>query len=86
VSQRLREIGIRIALGASRDSVYRLILRQRGGLIGAAIAAGLLCALGTGMLMSKLLFHTRPWDGLTFAGAAVLLTVSALAACLIPAQ
>ena len=86
VSQRTREIGVRIALGASRDSVYRLILGQGGRLICAGIAAGLVCALGTGVLMSKLLFQTRPWDSLTFIGVTILLAVSALAACLIPAR
>jgi len=86
VSQRTREIGVRIALGASRDSVYRLILGQGGRLIGVGIAAGLLCALGTGVLMSKLLFHTRPWDIFTFLGVTILLAASAITACLIPAH
>jgi macrolide transport system ATP-binding/permease protein len=86
VSLRTREIGVRIALGASRDSVYRLILGQGGRLIGAGIVSGLLCALGTGTLMSKLLFHTRPWDTVTFLGVGLSLAISALLACLIPAH
>ena len=55
-------------------------------LIGVGIAAGLLCALGTGVLMSKLLFHTRPWDIFTFLGVTILLAASAITACLIPAH
>jgi predicted permease len=86
VSQRTREIGVRIALGAPRDSVYRLILGQGTRLIVTGIAFGLLCALGAGILMGKFLFQTRPWDGLTFVSVAILLAISALAACLIPAH
>lgn len=86
VSQRTREIGVRIALGASRDSIYGLILGHGGRLIGLGMAAGFACALVTGMLMAKLLFHTRPWDSVTFLGVAAVLAISALAACLIPAH
>ena len=86
VSQRTREIGVRMALGAPRDSIYGLILKQGSRLIGTGIAAGLVCALGSATLMGKLLFHTQPWDSLTFLGVAVLLSVSAVAACLIPAH
>ena len=86
VSQRTREIGVRIALGASRESIYGLVLGQGGRLVATGITAGLVCALLTGMLMAKLLFNTRPWDSVTFLGVAVLLAISALAACLIPAH
>jgi ABC-type antimicrobial peptide transport system permease subunit len=86
VSQRTREIGVRIPLGAWRESVYRLIVGQRRRLIGVCIATRWLCARGTGMLMSNLLFHTRPWDSFTFLGVAILLAASAITACLIPAR
>ena len=72
VSQRTREIGVRIALGAQRGSVYRLILAEAGRLIAAGIGIGLLAAVGTATLMSKLLFHTQPWDAGTLAAVATV--------------
>jgi predicted permease len=86
VSQRTREIGVRIALGAQRGSVYRLILAEAGRLIAAGIGLGLLAAIGTATLMGKLLFHTQPWDGGTLAAVASVLAISALSASFIPAR
>jgi macrolide transport system ATP-binding/permease protein len=86
VSQRTREIGVRIALGASRNSVYRLILTEGGRLIAVGVAVGLLGSVGAATLMRKLLFHTQPWDGFTLGGVAGVLIVFASAACLIPAH
>jgi macrolide transport system ATP-binding/permease protein len=86
VSQRTREIGVRIALGAQRGSVYRLILIEAGRLIAAGIGIGLLSAIGTATLMSKLLFHTQPWDWETLAAVAMVLAISALSATFIPAR
>jgi macrolide transport system ATP-binding/permease protein len=86
VSQRTREIGVRIALGASRNSVYRLILTEGGRLIAVGVAVGLLGSVGAATLMRKLLFHTQPWDGFTLGGVASVLIIFAAAACLIPAH
>jgi ABC-type antimicrobial peptide transport system permease subunit len=67
VSQRTREIGIRMALGAQRSSVYSLVMRQAGWLTVAGLAIGLVCSVGTSLLIRKLLFGIqagmlRRWD------------------------
>jgi predicted permease len=86
VSQRTREIGVRMALGAQRGSVYRLILREAGWLIAAGVIVGLGCSLGAGMLMRTLLFGVRAWDVSTLAAVAAMLTVAALLASFVPAR
>jgi macrolide transport system ATP-binding/permease protein len=86
VSQRTREIGVRMALGAQRSSVYQLILREAAWLIGAGIAAGLICALLAATLIRGLLFGVRSWDGATLTGVAVGLAICALLASYIPAR
>ncbi len=86
VSQRTREIGVRIALGAQQSSVYRLILKEAGWLTAAGIVVGLLCSLGGAALIRKLLFGTPPWDLPTLAAVAVVLAISALLASYIPAR
>jgi ABC-type antimicrobial peptide transport system permease subunit len=86
VSQRTREIGVRMALGAQRSAVYRLVLKEAGWLIGMGIAAGLVCSVATATLMRKLLFGTQAWDPSTLAAVATVLAVSALLASFIPAR
>jgi macrolide transport system ATP-binding/permease protein len=86
VSQRTREIGVRMALGAQRSSVYRLILREAGWLTAFGIGAGLICSVAAATLMGKLLFGVRSWDAPTLIVVAVLLGVSALLASYIPAR
>jgi macrolide transport system ATP-binding/permease protein len=86
VSQRTREIGVRMALGAQRSTVYRLILREAGWLTSVGVALGLLCAIAASTLISKLLFGIHSWDLPTLAAAAVALTISALLASFIPAR
>jgi len=86
VSQRTREIGVRMALGARRSTVYRLILTEAGRLIAIGIGAGLAGAIAAAMLMSKLLYGTRPWDGITLAAVAIILAASAALASFIPAR
>jgi ABC-type antimicrobial peptide transport system permease subunit len=86
VSQRTREIGVRMALGAQRSSVYQLIMKEAGWLTGAGIGAGLLCAVGVATLIRGLLFGVRTWDVTTLAAVAAVLATSALLASYIPAR
>jgi predicted permease len=86
VSQRTREIGVRMALGAQRGSVYRLILNEAGRLIVIGVALGLAGSVVAAMLMRKLLFGVVPWDPSTLAGVAIVLAGSALLASYIPAR
>src|SRR5215471_14305792 len=62
VSQRTREIGVRMALGARRNLVYQLILKESGWLVAIGILTGLLCSLAVTRLMTKLLFGVQSWD------------------------
>jgi macrolide transport system ATP-binding/permease protein len=86
VSQRTREIGVRIALGAQRNSIYRLILHEAGRLAAIGLGAGILCSFGTGRLIGTLLFGVRPWDISTLGLVTGALLGSALLACYIPAR
>ncbi len=86
VSQRTREIGVRMALGAEPGAVYKLVLKEAGGLALAGIAMGLLCALGAAKLLRSLLFGVNSFDPPTFAAVACLLGAAALAASFIPAR
>lgn len=86
VNQRTREIGVRIALGAQRGSVYRLILREAGVLALAGIVIGTGCAIVVASLMRKLLFGTPPWDVMTLVSVALVLGASALLASFLPAR
>jgi predicted permease len=86
VSQRTREIGVRMALGAQRSSVYRLVLGNAGLLTLAGLATGLLCSIGTSMLIHKLLFGVQAWDVVTLAAVAFVLALASLVATLLPAR
>jgi ABC-type antimicrobial peptide transport system permease subunit len=86
VSQRTREIGVRIALGAQRSSVYQLIMREAAWLVGIGIVAGLICSIAAATLMRELLFGVRTWDAATLTAVAVVLATSALLASYIPAR
>jgi predicted permease len=86
VSQRTREIGVRIALGAQRGNVYRLILKEAGTLALAGIVIGTGCAVLAASLMRKLLFGTPPWDLATLISVAAVLGASALLASFLPAR
>jgi len=86
VEQRTKEIGIRMALGAERAAVLRLILGQGARLAGAGIAVGVLGAFALSRLMAGLLFGTSTADPLTYGVLALLLASVAVASCLLPAQ
>ena len=86
VSQRTREIGVRMAFGAERGSVYRLVLKEAGKLTVIGIVAGLVSSMAASMLMRKMLFGTQAWDAPTLAWIALVLGVSALLASYIPAR
>jgi predicted permease len=86
VSQRTREIGVRMALGAQQSSVYRMILKEAGWLTCFGIVAGLLCSIAAATLMQKLLFGIHTWDLPTLASVALLLGASALLASYFPAR
>jgi macrolide transport system ATP-binding/permease protein len=86
VSQRTREIGVRMALGAQRRSVYRLILGEAGWLVVLGVAVGLICSVATMTLLRKLLFGLQPWDPTTLVGVSVTLAISAVLASFIPAR
>jgi predicted permease len=86
VSQRTREIGVRMALGAQQSSVYRMILKEAGWLTAAGIVAGLACSLAVATLMRKVLFGTQTWDMPTLVGVAFVLGTSALLASYFPAR
>lgn len=86
VQQRTAEIGIRVALGAQRSSVMRLVLMQGSRLALAGIALGFVCAWGLTRLMTSLLFEIKPTDGVTFFAVAGLFCAVALAACYLPAR
>ncbi len=86
VSQRTREIGVRMALGAQRASVYQLILKEAGWLTVFGIAAGLACSIGAATLIRSLLFGVTAWDAPTLGAVAGLLGVCAMLASYFPAR
>ncbi len=86
VSQRTREIGVRMALGAASSSVYRLILKEAMRLAGIGIVIGLVCSVAAATLIRGLLFGVEAWDVPTLAAVIGVLGVSALLASYIPAR
>ncbi len=86
VSQRTREFGVRVALGAQRRSVYTLVTAQAGRLTVIGLIIGLLCSVGTSLLIRKLLFEVQPWDLTTLSAVAFVLALASLAASLLPAR
>ena len=86
VSQSTHDIGLRVALGARRRDIVRLVLRHGLGLLAAGMAAGLAGAAALTRVMSSLLFGVSATDALTFGLVAALLSAVAIAAMLIPAR
>jgi putative ABC transport system permease protein len=86
VTQRTREMGIRVALGAERMDILRIIVLQAAKLALAGELVGILVALAVTRLMTSMLFGITAVDPLTFAGVALLLSVVAFLACYIPAR
>jgi macrolide transport system ATP-binding/permease protein len=86
VSQRTREIGVRMALGAERSAVQGMILREAGRLAAAGIVLGLFGAVAAAALMRSLLFGVAAWDVPTLAAVTAVLGVSALVASFLPAR
>lgn len=86
VSRRTREIGVRIALGAERKTIYRLILSEAGRLTIVGLLLGLTCSIGAAMLMRKLLFGVHAWDGSVLATVPIVLAACALLAAYLPAH
>jgi putative ABC transport system permease protein len=86
VNQRTREIGIRMALGAARRDVFRLILGEGGKLAVAGVAIGIVASYLVTQFLRALLYGITPTDPLTFGAVAILLLVTALLACYFPAR
>ena len=86
VSQRAREIGVRMALGAQRRAVYGLILREAGWLTAIGLAVGLVCAVGAARLMREQLFGVQVWDAGTLAAVVGVLGAAAMLASYLPAR
>jgi putative ABC transport system permease protein len=85
VRQRSREIGTRIALGARRPDILWLVLRQGVAIAGIGTAVGLAVGLGAARTLRSMLYGVTATDPLVLAGAAVLLVITALVACYVPA-
>jgi putative ABC transport system permease protein len=86
VAQRIPEIGVRMALGATPGDVLRLVSRQGLGLVGLGLALGIAAALGLTRLMSGLLFGISATDPTTYAALATVLALVGLTACWLPAR
>jgi putative ABC transport system permease protein len=86
VSQRTQEIGVRMALGATAQSVFRLVLGQAMKLVGIGVAVGIVIAGLLARVLDTLLFETAPLDPLTFALTALVLVIVATLASYVPAR
>jgi predicted permease len=86
VEQRTSEIGVRMALGADRGSVVKMVLRGAFSQVGIGLALGIPAAIGAGKLMTGQLFGVKPWDPVMLSVATLLLALAALLASVIPAR
>jgi ABC-type antimicrobial peptide transport system permease subunit len=86
VVQRTKEIGIRIALGARRREILRLVVGEGLVTVAGGIAAGLIAGAALSRLLVTLLYQVKPWDPATFVAIAAVIAGAALAACVLPAR
>src|SRR5262249_53283788 len=86
VARRTSELGIRMALGAGRGSILRMVMKEALVLVAAGATAGLFAAVSFSPLLAKLLFGVEPRDAVTFAAAAAVLLAVAAAASFLPAR
>jgi ABC-type antimicrobial peptide transport system permease subunit len=86
VSQRRREVGIRMALGAGKSAILNMIIGQGIKLVLIGVAIGLVGALGLTRFLSDMLYGVKPGDPLTLVAVSVILMAVALLACYIPAR
>lgn len=86
VACRTREIGIRMALGAQRNDVFALIMRQGALQTGLAVLVGVLLALAAGRVLSQILYEVSPTDPFALAASSLMLAAAALLACFLPAR
>ena len=86
VEQRTSEIGVRMAMGADRQRVIKMVLRGAFSQIGIGLALGIPAAIGAGKLMNDQLFGVKPWDPIMLASAALMLGLATLLASVIPAR
>ncbi len=85
VARRTREVGIRMALGATRSNVLRMVLREGMALVSVGLIIGVLLALAVAAALRGLIYQVSEHDPVSFAGAALLLSAAALLACYLPA-
>jgi len=86
VNRRTREVGIRMALGAERQDVLLLVMRNAGGLVAAGLMVGLVCVWMVTRVMRSFLFGVSEHDPLTVLAVCVLMTICGLLAALVPAR
>jgi hypothetical protein len=86
VSQRTRELGVRIALGANRENLLWMVMRQAGVMLLAGVAVGLALAFAAGRLVGRFLYGVSPHDAWVMAGAPALLLITGLVAAYMPAR
>jgi ABC-type antimicrobial peptide transport system permease subunit len=86
VEQRTSEIGVRMAMGADRSHVMKMVLRTAFLQIGIGLLIGIPTAIGAGKLMNDQLFGVKPWDPVMLALAALMLGLAALLATAVPAR
>ena len=84
VSQRTQEFGLRMALGASQQSVLRMVIGQGLTLVGIGLAIGIVASIGLARVLRSYLYQTTPTDPITFAGVAMAFVIAGTLACLGP--
>jgi ABC-type antimicrobial peptide transport system permease subunit len=86
VRRRMSEIGVRMALGASQGNILRMVMNQGLLQVGIGVILGGGLGIFLGKLLTQLLYGVKPWDPLVLSATFVVLSVSGLIACLVPAR